>query len=87
MSLTCYRGKIAGGGTVSCTFTIQTSTDLIEWDDVLTPFDPGTGAGTPGTQQSAFEVPRRFVRVGVTLAGTEPTCTLFAAGWASRSLR
>ena len=86
--LTCYRSTITGGGAPTITFYIQHSADLIDWVDLVASFDPSAGVNVPGTVDRNGLIERRYVRVGIELAVTaSPTATVFAMGWAARTMR
>ena len=81
-----YRSVITGGGTPAMQFVVQESVDLIVWDDVGTPFDPSSGTNVEGSVPFPFSVARRYMRVGVKIVtGTNPSVTIWAQGWASRT--
>jgi hypothetical protein len=85
--LTCFRSVITGGGAPTITFYIQHSADLIEWTDLIASFDPSAGDNVAGTVDKNGLVERRYVRVGVALGVTaSPSATVFAIGWAARTV-
>ena len=89
--MTFYRAPIVNGGGASATldFMIQQSSDLNKWDDAVTPFDPTSpGTNTEGWVDQGFAVNQRFVKVGVKLkTGTDPSVTVWAQGWAARTMQ
>lgn len=88
IQLTVFRSVITGGGAPTLLFYIQESADGIEWYNSVPAFDPdGTGTNIAATAQKQLLLQRRFVRMGLEiLTGTAPTVTVFAVGWASRTM-
>ncbi len=80
-SLTLWRGKLIGGGTLK--LYTETSHDGYEWfgypegvGGQPQPWDPGADA----SETVGIDVSRRYFRVRVVLTGTDPGVTCWCAG-------
>jgi hypothetical protein len=88
ISVTCFRSKIIGGGAPTTDWTFEQSSDLVDWADLGSSFDPSGGTNVAGEAQQQNIISRRYVRlrIDITNAAADATMTLFAVGWGSRSV-
>ena len=88
IQITAFRSVMTGGGGPTLLMYIQESADGLEWQNGVPPFDPDLSAtNLAATIQKQMNVQRRFVRMGLEiLTGTAPTVTVFAVGWAARTM-